>query len=134
MLSLKHKLFLVLAFFLIFGDQFSKYIIRSQGGFYLCNKGIAFGIILPSWLTFIIITAIISFISLSILKYKFQAINLSTILIFSGTISNLIDRLRYGCVIDFIDLKIWPIFNLADSLIFFGSLFLIKKIINKNQN
>lgn len=42
-----------------------------------------------------------------------------------GGLSNQIDRWRYGAVIDFIDLKIWPVFNLADALITLGLFLLI---------
>ena len=44
------------------------------------------------------------------------------ILILSGAVSNLIDRLRFSCVIDFIDLKFWPVFNLADTFITIGGI------------
>jgi len=47
------------------------------------------------------------------------------ILILSGAFSNLIDRLCYGCVIDFIDLKFWPIFNLADAFITIGGIMIV---------
>ncbi len=39
---------------------------------------------------------------------------------FGGAIGNLIDRLRQGYVTDFIDLRVWPVFNLADSAIVVG--------------
>jgi signal peptidase II len=35
-------------------------------------------------------------------------------------LGNLLDRLRLGYVIDFIDFKIWPVFNMADSAIVIG--------------
>jgi signal peptidase II len=38
-----------------------------------------------------------------------------------GAIGNLIDRIRYGYVVDFIDLGWWPIFNVADSAITIGA-------------
>lgn len=41
-------------------------------------------------------------------------------LILGGAIGNLIDRLRLGHVVDFIDLRWWPVFNLADSAIVCG--------------
>jgi signal peptidase II len=44
--------------------------------------------------------------------------------ILGGTLGNLIDRLRCGCVIDFIDFRIWPVFNLADSFITIGAVML----------
>lgn len=40
--------------------------------------------------------------------------------VLGGTIGNLTDRLRVGFVIDFIDLRIWPVFNLADTCITIG--------------
>lgn len=41
-------------------------------------------------------------------------------LILGGAIGNWIDRVRFGAVIDFIDFRIWPVFNLADSAITIG--------------
>lgn len=41
-------------------------------------------------------------------------------LILGGAIGNWIDRIRFHAVIDFIDFKIWPVFNLADSFITIG--------------
>lgn len=38
-------------------------------------------------------------------------------LILAGAAGNLIDRLRLGFVIDFIDLRVWPVFNVADMTI-----------------
>lgn len=126
-----NKNFLALLLFLILIDQLIKYIIRSSGGFYICNKGIAFGINLPYWLILGLIIVILVFASFLISNFKFQSAswrtNLALALILSGAISNLLDRLYFGCVIDFIDLKIWPIFNLADIFICVGAfLFTIK--------
>lgn len=41
-------------------------------------------------------------------------------LVLGGTIGNLIDRLRFGYVIDFIDVGFWPTFNIADSSVVVG--------------
>lgn len=38
-------------------------------------------------------------------------------LILGGGFGNLLDRLRYGYVVDFIDLRWWPVFNVADSAV-----------------
>ena len=43
----------------------------------------------------------------------------------AGLLGNLIDRVCRGFVIDFVDLKFWPVFNLADSLIVIGAIWLI---------
>ena len=41
-------------------------------------------------------------------------------LILGGATGNWIDRLRFGAVIDFLDFRIWPVFNVADSAITLG--------------
>ena len=41
-----------------------------------------------------------------------------------GATGNFIDRVAYGYVVDFLDLRIWPVFNLADSAIVVGGLYL----------
>ena len=52
--------------------------------------------------------------------------SLGFILIASGAIGNAIDRILYGKVVDFIDFHIqdlhWPVFNLADTIIFIGAI------------
>ncbi len=60
-------------------------------------------------------------------------------LIIGGALGNLIDRLLYGHVIDFLDLYYrdwhWPAFNIADSAIFIGvALFLLDTVINKREH
>jgi len=51
-------------------------------------------------------------------------------LILAGAVGNLIDRVIYGYVIDFIDIHIepyfyWPVFNVADSAITIGACMLV---------
>ena len=41
-------------------------------------------------------------------------------LILGGAGGNLLDRLRLGYIVDFLDLRIWPVFNIADSAITVG--------------
>lgn len=50
-------------------------------------------------------------------------------LILGGTLGNLSDRLRLGYVIDFFDLRIWPVFNIADSCITIGAAMLIFSVL-----
>lgn len=66
-------------------------------------------------------------------KYPFLLASLA--LIFGGALGNLIDRIRYGAVVDFLDFHInalhWPAFNVADSAICVGMTVLIYHILFK---
>ncbi len=46
-----------------------------------------------------------------------------------GGLSNLVDRIRFGSVTDFIDLRVWPIFNVADSSVVIGITVLITYVV-----
>jgi len=45
-------------------------------------------------------------------------------LILGGAIGNVVDRLRFGGVVDFFDFRVWPVFNVADSGITVGTILL----------
>ena len=136
--------FIVFAIFIILFDQASKfYIQRSmhigesipviEGIFhitYIENPRTSFGLFEYNS-SFFVIAVLISVI-LAILIYKkiiFKKnpfIYIPLTLILGGAVGNLIDRLRIdGRVIDFIDFRIWPIFNFADSAIVCGMLVLL---------
>ena len=92
------------------------------------NSNIAFSLPLSGvWLSVLIAIIIVSITSYTILNAK----HLSKLEIFSlsgiilGAISNLIDRLQYGYVIDYLDLKWFTIFNLADTLISVSTVILV---------
>jgi signal peptidase II len=50
-------------------------------------------------------------------------------LLLGGAVGNLIDRIRFGQVVDFIDVGAWPVFNLADSAIVVGVIIIIVYIL-----
>ena len=90
------------------------------------NTGIAFGFFRHHQsLLFILITLSLIFLFLWGLRIhsarKSQAsVHWGLGLILGGALGNWIDRLRLGAVIDFLDFRIWPVFNLADSAITIG--------------
>jgi signal peptidase II len=97
---------------------------------YLRNKGAAFGFLanssyrIPFFIFVSLVAACAILVALHKLRpdQKFAALSLS--LVFSGAIGNLIDRVRLGEVIDFLDAHWyshhWPAFNVADSAICVG--------------
>ena len=53
------------------------------------------------------------------------AVSLALGLILGGALGNLVDRIKFGRVIDFLDFRVWPVFNVADSCITIGIAILI---------
>lgn len=106
-------------------DQLFKYLIRHFGGFYVCNTDISWGIHVPGLFFWFFWILIIVFLIFALKKRYFMHNTLYTTLILSGAVSNIIDRVKLGCVVDFIDLKFWPVFNIADTFIVLGVIFLL---------
>ena len=74
-------------------------------------------------------TLLIIAYALFIKRPKSPLLILALSLVLSGAVSNLIDRLFYGYVLDFIDLRFWPVFNIADSAITIGVLLMLAYLI-----
>jgi signal peptidase II len=95
------------------------------------NTGIAFGLFKNQGIFFLGVSlfAIVVFGWLLYHQSREQVLLPSSRLAFSliigGALGNFIDRLQFGFVIDFIDFRIWPVFNIADSAITIGAFILI---------
>lgn len=149
------KLILILSIILIIIDQASKAIIKLnykepiEGNimtiYLMQNEGLAFGMNDGNnkniALTTIILIMLINFVIRQ--KENVTILNaISISLIFAGGISNLIDRVFRGGVVDFIKVTKFAVFNIADCYIVCGWImlvfFLIKEIIpnssKKNKN
>lgn len=132
----------LLALIVVTLDQTSKYLILSRLPFgssvpvidnimhltTVRNPGGAFGLF-QSWaglLTFVTIAVIIIIVFLIRRRTPLPVV-LGIALAFQlgGAAGNLIDRVRFQYVVDFIDFRVWPVFNLADSAITVGILLLI---------
>lgn len=123
---------------IIFADQAIKYKIRHFGGFYICNQGVAFGLIIPP-IVFWLILGI--FLSSGLFYFKHLANNkhlsmFSFVLIIGGALSNGADRFFSGCVTDFLTINwtFFPIFNIADIAIFTGCFLILVSIFSKKTN
>ena len=88
------------------------------------NTGAAFGMFKSLGSNFFVIVSVVAvgFMVYLIMKNAYNLFGLSLIL--GGAIGNLIDRLVYGKVVDFIDFSVgsfhWPSFNVADSALTVG--------------
>ncbi|QOX62535.1 signal peptidase II [Anoxybacterium hadale] len=123
--------FIIIAFILI-ADQGIKYLIRAamelnqsipliDGIFhitYIHNYGAAFSILQNKTVFLIAVQVIvISGILVYLVKKRkteHPMLLLSLAMIVAGGLGNLIDRAANGYVVDFLDLRFWPIFNIAD--------------------
>jgi signal peptidase II len=101
------------------------------------NPGSAFGIISQGWVP-IAASAIVCVV---ILAYTFagglagvpvRAVALG--LIVGGALGNLCDRLRTGGVVDFIDFRVWPVFNVADIAVTVGVGLLALELIRRRRH
>ena len=106
---------------------------------YTCNDGAAFSILKGKRVFFIIMTIVVVFLIVYyLLKNKVYWVEkYSLLLIISGAVGNLIDRIMYGYVIDFLNFIIFgydfPVFNIADSFITIGAIGLIISILFLNK-
>ena len=142
---LENRKFLIIsltALLIVFFDQSAKFLIvknfKISQSFpifnnifhltFVKNTGAGFGI-LKEFNPFLILIslAVIGIIFYYYKKIKENEILLQIIVAFvlGGTMGNLIDRINLGYVIDFLDFRIWPVFNIADSFISIGIIGLI---------
>lgn len=91
------------------------------------NRGIAFGFLSDGGgiVVALTIAALIVLVGYFALHAERPLIWLPTGLLLGGALGNLIDRARDGAVVDFIDVPLWPAFNVADMAITFGVLALL---------
>lgn len=98
------------------------------------NRGISFGILsehgeLARWLLAVMTSLILLVLLAWLRKIVLPHVALAVGLVIGGAAGNLVDRLRHGAVVDFLDFYIgnfhWPAFNVADSAICVGVTILV---------
>ncbi|URJ30670.1 signal peptidase II [Candidatus Blochmannia vicinus (nom. nud.)] len=127
--------YLIKTHFLI-GEVLS--VVPGINFYYIHNSGLAFGIfsnvnvyyrLIFIWITILIIMAFVITLYKMIEYSKCYSISCSMVI--GGALGNLLDRVLYGTVVDFIDVYIkswhWPTFNIADMAICIGTIILIVK-------
>lgn len=88
------------------------------------NTGIAFGL-LKGYNNLLISIIIVIILILGYFYWKNTKLRLAFSFIIAGAVSNLIDRVLNGYIIDFIKIFFWPAFNLADIFIAIGAVLLV---------
>jgi len=129
----------------VVADQLTKHVVASQlrldeevevlGPFsvhHVQNSGIAFGLFAQATAIVIVLTMIavawmVGYFARSGARHPLLPVAVG--LLIGGSISNLADRIRLGHVTDFLDLKYWPAFNLADSFIVIGVAILLSALV-----
>jgi signal peptidase II len=94
------------------------------------NDGIAFGLLdgHGGALTVVTLVALALLVAHFALRSTRPLLWLATGLLVGGALGNLVDRARQGSVTDFVDLPLWPAFNLADVAIVVGVLTLLASL------
>lgn len=100
---------------------------------YVQNRGAAFGLLQDQILLFVAVALVV----IAVIVYwtprlpgRARAVRVALGLQLGGALGNLVDRLRWGYVVDFIDLDFWPlhrfpVFNVADAAIVTGTALLV---------
>lgn len=104
---------------------------------YVLNPGAAFGILANQRIFFLLIGAILLILAAYFypkLKKSEKFLRFGSIILVSGATANLIDRIKTGQVIDFIDFRVWPVFNIADVAIICGMCLMMYAIIFKVED
>jgi signal peptidase II len=106
------------------------------------NPGLAFGLlggVPPAWrwtvaALSLVALAVLARVALRVLPAGGWTGRLAVGLIFGGAVGNLVDRARFGAVVDFVDVHWrgwhWPAFNVADSAITLGVALLAVRLLN----
>ena len=136
--------------FLVFADQFTKYIavlkLKNQPAFsiidgvlefnYLENRGAAFGMLQNQKIFFVFVALIflgvIAYVLIKVpYEKKYRRLHVLLILIAGGAIGNLIDRLRLDYVVDFIYIVLinFPIFNVTDIYVTLSTVLLVIQVL-----
>lgn len=130
---------IILSIFIILFDQLTKFIVEKYLYFkqisiidnvllfsYVQNRGGAWGIFNNIPLLFIIlIPLVISAMIFYARRSKNRLEIMAIYMIIGGALGNYVDRLIRGYVVDFIDFRIWPVFNVADIFVVIGGILLI---------
>jgi len=139
------RLFILVAVLVIVLDQYTKYLVKTQ---FMPNES---RILIPHalWLTYVqnqhgafglfgshplVLAALACIVLISFFAWYRQerggwGTHVAFALILGGAVGNIVDRIRLGYVVDFFDLRWFPVFNVADSCITIGVCLLLLRML-----
>lgn len=113
--------------------QLADFLFWKYSGYVTINSVASWGINIPQY--FIILISIISILILAYIAKKIRPPwPWPLILIITAGISNILDRVFYAGVVDYINIQILPVFNLSDALITIGAIWMIYSLILDIRN
>lgn len=133
----RKEIMFTLAFFFLALDQLLKQLVIAKMQLadtipliknyvhitYVQNRGAAFGLFQGKLALFVVVAVL----SIGVIVYYSRVlapanrwVQVALGFLLAGAVGNMIDRLAFGYVIDFIDLRFWPVFNIADIVINIG--------------
>lgn len=107
---------------------------------YILNAGGAFGISIGSNMVYLVVSLVVIVAVIYLVWSKIgsnKLIDFSLVAVIGGAVGNLVDRFRFGAVVDFLDVDIpnldfigiqmhrWPVFNVADAAVTIGMILII---------
>jgi len=142
------KKYLCWSVLIIIFDQITKWLVEKYLYFsqitiinniflltYVQNRGGAWGVFNDIPVLFLVlIPMIIGLLIFFVYRTKDKLEQVSVSMIIGGALGNYIDRLFRGYVVDFIDFRIWPVFNIADIFVVIGGVLLILSAMRTNKN
>lgn len=133
MLQKKTKALFVIFLFSI--DQIGQVIIVNQNSKFILNEKYLLGYFsISSYLYFPLVIFTLLFVSYKIVQAVNVKLSIGYILLFVGILSQAIDRLRYGFVIDYLNILNITVINLADLYIVLGIFVLYKTFTTKSSS
>ncbi len=105
---------------------------------YVQNTGTAFGFFQGNNKALLVL----AFVILGALLYGARGLSerggfwgaLGVALVLGGAVGNVMDRIHFGQVIDFLDFRVWPVFNIADSAISIGTVSIMVGLLFKDRS
>lgn len=125
---------MLFAVFLLLFAQFVTFLAAKNSIELICNYGSALGIPLSIPLLLLLSGGILPFLLFQWWNAESFQAEWPWLLLLSGGVSNWLDRITHGCVVDYVQIGIFPVFNAADMLLALGVIGVFWKWMTKSHD